>query len=71
MEFVKVTYYRRRTVYIDGDESGFTNTLLRVNRGTHKFELSAPDNYTPTFRTPFVKDTIPALPMIIEFEPKR
>ena len=70
MEFVKVKYYRRRTVYIDGDKSGYTNTLLRVNRGTHKFELSAPPNYTPAFRKPFVKDTIPARPMIIEFRPK-
>jgi hypothetical protein len=70
MEFVKVKYYRRRTVYIDGDKSGFTNTLLRVNRGTHRFEMSEPPNYTPSFRKSFVKNTSPARPLIIDFEPK-
>ncbi len=70
MEFVKVKYYRRRTVYIDGNKSGYTNTLLRVNRGTHKFEMSEPSNYTPSFHKPFVENTIPARPLIIEFQPK-
>ncbi|MDH5323302.1 MAG: hypothetical protein OEW81_12895 [Gammaproteobacteria bacterium] len=70
MEYVMVKYYRRRTVYIDGDKSGYTNSLLRVNRGTHKFELSPPPNYTPVTLKLFVKNTIPAHPMLIEFEPK-
>lgn len=70
VEFVKVKYYRRRNVYIDGRKSGYTNKVLRVNRGTHRFELSPPPNYTPSFRSPFVKDTIASQPMIIKFEPK-
>ena len=70
VEYVMVKYYRHRTVYIDGDKSGYTNKLLRVNRGTHTFQLSAPPHYTPLSLKPFVKNTIPARPMLIEFEPK-
>lgn len=70
MEFVKVTYFRRRKVYIDGVKSGYTNKKLRVSRGTHRFDLGEPVNYQPQRRKPFVKETTPLTPMIIAFNPE-
>jgi hypothetical protein len=40
-EFVKVTFPRRRQVYVDGKPSGFTNDIIQVQTGTHTFDLGA------------------------------
>ncbi len=35
MEFVTVRFPESRIVLIDGEEAGMTNSVLRVNEGTH------------------------------------
>ena len=67
MEFVKVTFPTRRLVYIDEAENGFTNDVLRVEAGTHIFELGHLDNYRPTFRRVMVQNTTVLEPLEIEF----
>jgi len=67
MEFVKVTFPTRRLVYIDEEENGFTNDVLRVEAGTHIFELGHLENYRPTFRRVTVQDTTVLEPLEIEF----
>ncbi len=67
MEWVKVKYWRRRTVFIDGHPIGVTNRLLRVGEGRHRFELSPPKNYTPEQQTRMVRNTSRVRPLIIVF----
>ena len=71
MEYVHVRYYRRRTVLIDGERSGMTNTTLRVDAGTYRFELGGDTNYDPPFVETVVGETSQILPMVIEFSPVR
>jgi hypothetical protein len=68
MEYVIVGYPRKRTVYIDGEESGETGERLRVEEGTHTFNLVDPRDYTPKWRRPTVTGTTSIAPMEIEFE---
>ena len=67
MEYVKVTFPTRRLVYIDGEESGNTNEVLRVEAGTHVFELGNIANYRPASRTVTVQDTTVLEPREIAF----
>ncbi len=69
MEYVKVTYIRNRTVNIDGDAGGIANTVIRVDAGTHIFDLGAPANYTPASKKVLVQNTTVLQPMIIAFQP--
>jgi hypothetical protein len=39
-----------------------------VEKGTHRFQLSDPQNYTPKWRQPCVQDTTLASPMEVMFE---
>ena len=68
MEFVTVTFSDERTVFIDGDEGGLTNRTLRVNEGTHTFNLGDPRNYQPKWRRPRVTGTTEINPMEVVFE---
>ncbi len=68
MEHVIVTYPERREIVIDGETSGYTGNVLMVEKGTHRFQLSGPQNYKPKWRQPVVKDTTPASPMEVIFE---
>jgi len=68
MEYVIVHYPRRRSVYIDGEESGVTGDRLRVEEGTHTINLGDPRDYTPKWRRPTVTGTTSIEPMEIEFE---
>ena len=69
MEFVRIKYWRRRRVFIDGDPSGMTNVVLTVGEeGFHQFELSPPPNYTPLRRRKLVRNTSPQFPLEIEFK---
>lgn len=70
MEFVRVKYWRRRNVYIDGQKSGYTNTVLRTNRGTHIFTLGDPPNYQPIRRRVRVHNTNPVSPLVVQFTNK-
>ena len=67
MEYVKVRFPTRRLVYIDEEENGYTNEVLRVDAGTHVFELGNLANYRPASRTVTVKDTTVLQPLEIAF----
>lgn len=67
MEYVIVSFPTDRLVYIDGEESGFTNEVLRVDRGTHLFELGHLQNYRPRQRTVTVADTSVLEPLEVKF----
>lgn len=67
MEYVKVKFPTRRLVYIDEEENGYTNEVLRVDAGTHVFELGSLANYRPASRTVTVKDTTVLEPLEIAF----
>jgi hypothetical protein len=67
MEYVKVKFPTRRLVYIDEEENGYTNEVLRTDRGTHVFALGHLANYRPASRTVTVKDTTVLEPLEIAF----
>jgi hypothetical protein len=67
MEYVKVTFPSDRLVYIDGEENGSTNEVLRVEEGTHVFDLGARANYRPASREVTVQDTSELEPLEIAF----
>ncbi len=67
MEYVKVTFPTNRFVYIDGEQNGSTNDVLRVDAGTHIFALGNLDNYRPGSRKVLVQDTTVLDPLEIAF----
>jgi hypothetical protein len=67
MEYVKVTFPTRRLVYIDDEENGYTNDVLRVEAGTHVFKLGHLANYRPASRKVTVRDTTVLEPLEIGF----
>jgi len=67
MEFIMVTFPTRRLVYIDGEENGYTNQTLRVDAGTHEFDLGTPANYQPLSRKVTVTNTTVLEPLKIAF----
>ena len=67
MEYVIVTFPTDRLVYIDGEENGSTNEVLRVDTGTHVFELGNLANYRPASRKVAVQDTTVLEPLEIAF----
>ena len=70
MEYVKVVYPTKRLVYIDGEQNGYTNEVLRVDAGTHVFELGSVLNFEPSFRRTTVKGTTVFEPLEIVFRPQ-
>ncbi len=70
MEHVQVTYPTSRLVYIDDEEGGYTNDVLKVDAGTHVFTLGHLQNFRPSQRTVEVRDTTPTDPLKIPFYPK-
>ena len=67
MEYVIVTFPTDRFVYIDDEQNGRTNEVLRVDEGTHVFDLGPYANYRPESRKVTVKDTTPLEPREIAF----
>ena len=67
MEYVIVTFPTDRLVYIDGEENGSTNEVLRVDAGTHVFELGNLQNFRPASRKVSVQDTTAIEPLEIKF----
>jgi len=67
MEHVIVTFPTKRLVYIDGEQNGYTNDVLRVDAGTHIFELGNLANYRPASRKVLVQDTTVLEPLEIAF----
>lgn len=68
MEYVIVLFDEPREVLIDGEVAGNTGDVLMVEKGTHRFSLSDPQDYAPTYRRPVVKNTTLAAPMEVTFE---
>ena len=67
MEYVKITFPTRRLVYIDEEENGYTNEVLRVDAGTHVFALGNRANFRPASRQVAVQDTTVLEPLEIPF----
>ncbi len=67
MEYVIVRFPTDRLVYVDGEESGYTNEPLPVDAGTHRFELGHLQNYRPASRTVLVEDTTVLEPLEVRF----
>ena len=67
MEHVIVTFPTNRFVYIDGEENGNTNEVLRVEAGTHVFELGNLANFRPASRKVTVQATTVLEPLEIAF----
>ena len=67
MEYVTVTFPTRRLVYIDEEENGYTNEVLRVEAGTHIFALGNRANFRPASRQVTVQDTSVLEPLKIPF----
>ena len=67
MEYVIVKFPTRRLVYIDDEENGYTNEVLRVDAGTHVFRLGNLYNFRPASRTMTVKDTTVLEPLELRF----
>ena len=67
MEYVKITFPTNRLVYIDGEQNGCTNEVLRVDAGSHIFELGNLENYRPGSRKVLVQDTTVLEPLEIAF----
>ncbi|MDD5723329.1 MAG: hypothetical protein PHY29_06265 [Syntrophales bacterium] len=68
MQYVEIRFSRTRTVYIDGVESGPTNTILRIGAGTHLFDLGWPADYLPPEVIRRIHGTNELKPIIIEFD---
>jgi hypothetical protein len=48
MQFIRVTFPDRRTVFIDGGATGRTGVTLTIDEGPHDVDLGTPQNYTPS-----------------------
>ena len=67
MEYVIVRFPTKRLVYIDDEENGNTNEVLRVDEGTHIFALGNVNNFRPASRKVTVQDTSVLEPLEIAF----
>ena len=67
LEFVIVKFPTSRTVYVDGNRAGFTNTIIVIETGNHVFDLGKPANYDPEEHQETVQDTSVVDPLEIEF----
>jgi hypothetical protein len=70
MEHILVNFPVSRTVLIDGEESGMSNAILRVEEGTHTISMSGPQDYKPSSRTVSIKGTSPIKPRKVTFAKK-
>ena len=71
MEFVMVTFPTDRFVYVDDEQCGKTNEVLRVEAGTHIFDLGNLRNYRPPRRQVTVRDTTVLEPLVVAFTRKQ
>jgi hypothetical protein len=70
MEYIIVRFPTDRFVYIDGEKGGKTNEKLRVEAGTHEFDLGSQKNYEPELQEVVVEGTTVLQPMEIVFSRK-
>ena len=71
MEYIIVIYPNKRSVYVDGELIGDTNEVLRIDSGTHRFDLGSPADCDPIFFELAVEGTTALLPMKVIFTEKR
>jgi hypothetical protein len=69
-EYVVVVFPDDREVNLDHRPYGRTNHILKVETGTHAFDLGTPRNYRPASQTRQVVDTDLAHPLEVIFEKK-
>jgi hypothetical protein len=70
MEYVRISFPSSRFVYIDGEQSGRTNEVLRVEAGTHAFDLGRFANYAPAAQELAVEGTSVLAPLEVAFARK-
>jgi hypothetical protein len=70
MEYVTVSFPTSRFAYIDGEQAGRTNTVLRVEAGTHVFDLGNLANYEPASQECGVEGTTVLEPLVVAFARK-
>jgi len=70
MEHVIVSFQTNRFAYIDGEKAGITNDVLRVEAGTHEFDLGNLKNYKPESQEVEVVGTTVLQPLKIVFTRK-
>ncbi len=67
MEYVIVSFPAKRFVYIDGQSGGATNEVLRIEAGSHEFDLGEVKDYEPSSLVVAVQGTTVLQPMKIAF----
>ena len=70
MEYVKVAFPTSRFVYIDGEQGGRTNAVLRIEAGSHVFDLGNLANYAPESQVLVVQGTTALSPLLVAFTKK-
>ena len=70
LEYVIVVFPARRLAYIDGERNGYTNEKLRVDTGTHEFDLGNYTDYEPASQKLVVEGTTVLEPLEIVFTKK-
>jgi len=70
MEYVLVSFPTDRFVYLDGKKNGRTNKSLRVDAGSHLFDLGPLKNYEPESQVVVVSGTTVFEPLEIVFTKK-
>ena len=70
VEYLRVEYYRRRGVLLDGSPKGFTNETLRVEDGaSYRVTLGGEANYKPASRRATPSGTSTIRPLVLRFDP--
>jgi hypothetical protein len=70
MEYIIVNFPTDRFVFIDGEKGGRTNEVLRIEAGTHEFDLGSPEDYDPELQEVVVEETTVLQPLEIVFSRK-
>jgi hypothetical protein len=70
MEFVIVQFPTQRQVNVNGGPQGTTGKIIRLQAGTHRFDLGSPVNYKPTTQTVQVTGTTKSTPLPVVFTPR-
>jgi hypothetical protein len=69
MEYLIVRFPRPRLVLIDDEVKGSTGEMIEIEAGTHVVSLKPPNDFKPEARTILLRNTDPAGPREVDFEP--
>jgi hypothetical protein len=67
MEYLVVIFEARRRVFVNGNPSGFTNSVVQLDAGTHTITMEPPPNFSPISQTIVLQATSPLDPMTVTF----